>query len=69
MDTSSAAEVLLWLGGASAILAVAISSVGTVLLRGPKTSDVPIWGGILRAVALLLGVGAVGLIGAWLILR
>lgn len=69
MDTASGVQWLLWLGVAAAILAVAVVSVGNVLLRGPRGSDVPIWGGVLRAVGLLLAVLAIGLIGAWFIAR
>ncbi len=69
MDTSSDVQWLLWLGGSAAVLAVSVLSVGSVLLRGPRGSDVPIWGGALRAIGLVLAVLAVGLVGAWLIAR
>jgi len=69
VDAAPDAQWLLWLGGAAAVLAVAVLSVGSVLLRGPRGSDVPVWGGVLRAVGLVLAVLAVGLVGAWLIAR
>ncbi len=69
METASDPQGLLWLGVAAAILAVAVVSVGNVLLRGPRGSDVPIWGGVLRAIGLVLAVASIGLIGAWLITR
>lgn len=69
METASAVQWLLWLGVAAAILAVAVVSVGNVLLRGPRGSDVPIWGGALRAIGLVLAVASIGLIGAWFITR
>ena len=69
METASAVQWLLWLGVAAAILAVAVVSVGNVLLRGPRGSDVPIWGGALRAIGLILAVASIGLIGAWFITR
>jgi hypothetical protein len=68
-DTASPIQWLLWLGVAAAVLAVAVVSVGNVLLRGPRDSDVPIWGGALRAVGLVLAVLSIGLIGAWFITR
>lgn len=69
METASGVQWLLWLGVVAAILAVAVVSVGNVLLRGPRGSDVPIWGGVLRAAGLVLAVASIGLIGAWLITR
>lgn len=69
METGSDTQWLLWLGVAAAILAVAVLSVGNVLLRGPRGSDVPVWGGVLRAIGLVLAVASIGLIGAWLIAR
>ncbi len=69
METASDVQWLLWLGVIAAILAVAVVSVGNVLLRGPRGSDVPIWGGALRAIGLVLAVTSIGLIGAWFITR
>ncbi len=69
VESASGIQWLLWLGVAAAILAVAVVSVGNVLLRGPRGSDVPIWGGVLRAVGLVLAVLSIGLIGAWFITR
>ncbi len=61
---------LLWYAGACVVLAVMAGSVGGVLQsRGPKTSDVPVAGFILRMAALVLVIVAVGLVGAWLIVR
>lgn len=69
VETASGVQWLFWLGVAAAILAVAVVSVGNVLLRGPRGSDVPIWGGVLRAIGLVLAVASIGLIGAWFIAR
>ena len=69
METASGVQWLLWLGVAAAVLAGAVVSVGNVLLRGPRGSDVPIWGGALRAIGLVLAVASIGLIGAWFITR
>lgn len=63
-------EWLLWVAGACVVLAVMAGSVGGVLQsRGPATSEVPVAGFILRVVALVLVIAAVGFAGAWLIVR
>lgn len=63
-------EWLPWVAGGCLVLAIVASSVGGVLLnRGPATSEVPIAGFLLRLVALLLTVAALGLAGAWMIVR
>ena len=69
MDDGLDAQWLAWLGAAAGVLAVAVLSVGNVLLRGPRGSDLPIWGGILRVAGLVLAVLAIGLLGAWLTVR
>jgi hypothetical protein len=50
------------------ILAIMAGSIGNVLKRGPSSSSLPVVGGILVIAAILLGVVAVGFLGAWFIL-
>ncbi len=67
MITDTNVANLLWVAAALVVLAVAVSSVANVLKRGPKTSNVPVVGGILSIVAVVLFGLAVAVVIGWVI--